>query len=185
MTEVYLVFMEKNKEYLLALKKLTAVLIVSCLLIYAFLAFTGGAKYIVTNALGLDVALSEITTNAIKVFTPLVVGTILLSYYRAQVMLWSKTIYLSRGTAIEISLALILVWIFVDFLSWDGAFSAALALVLARFVQIGYVYKMLRKEKSWHKQKFKPTTELIVIYFSGFSVLMLWKEFEFCSLCRS
>jgi len=146
-TEVYLVFMERNKEYLLALKKLTAVLIVSCLLLYAFLAFTGGAKYIVTNALGLDVALSEITTNAIKVFTPLVAGTILLSYYRAQVMLWSKTIYLSRGTAIEISLVLILVWIFVDFLSWDGAFSAALALVLARFVQIGYVYKMLRKEK--------------------------------------
>ncbi|MDB2447048.1 hypothetical protein N9W79_00315 [bacterium] len=145
-TEVYLVFFKKGKEYVKALKRITVKLTLVTFGTYLVIAFTPAANLILIHVLGVSEQLSGVALGAVKVFAPITAGTIILSYYRAQVMLWSKTYHLSRGTILEVVSALLFVWLFIDVLRMGGAVSAALSLVLSRAIQIAFVYLMLKRE---------------------------------------
>ena len=68
-------------------------------------------------------------------------------------MIWSRTVHLSRGTIIEVSTALVIVWLGIDVFKLDGAVSAAAAISLSRMIQIIFIYSVLKKRGTYTAQR--------------------------------
>lgn len=144
-TEVYLVFFQKGKEYVCALVKITGNLILISSLLYAAITFTPLADIIFQKVLGIKGTIAERVSLAAKFYLPIVSGTILLSFFRAKIMTWSRTRYLSRGTLVEVLSATIIVWLLIDYYNVGGAISAAIAICISRYAQIAYLVLVLKK----------------------------------------
>ena len=146
-TEVYLVYFKNGPLHVAALKRITVILIMMTTFIYLALSFTPAAHFVVAQVMGVKGDVASLAVYTIKIFVPIVGGTIILSYYRAKIMTWSKTYHLSRGTFIEVLSACALVWFFVELLQWNGAISAALSIVISRYIQIGFLITIIAYEK--------------------------------------
>ena len=152
-TEVLLVFFKKGEKYYHVLRKITNKLVLVTTVIYVLIALTPIIDFLLISVVGVSEDLSSIIKRAIIVLTPIVAGSIILSYYRAQAMIWSRTVHLSRGTIIEVSTALVIVWLGIDVFKLDGAVSAAAAISLSRMIQIIFIYSVLKKEGNLYSAK--------------------------------
>ena len=138
--EVVITFLQRNKNNLMRLRRMTGVMFALTVCALALIVFSPASDVWFRTVSGLDGQLAGIAEKAARLMVLMPGLSILISYQRALHVVNGTTKFISMATVIEVSGIGVLMLYFVNGMDMTGAYAAVLALVGGRIMANIFLY---------------------------------------------